>query len=184
MGPNHPEGAAVVAVVADEHVTDMRPVVATKVVIADADDEPRDAGIGRAVRLAKVSATCALIVEVDPQNLAFDEYDPFAPDDRWSGDLAGVDDESFRLTVGGYELIVVVACDARRILSAERRRRRRASTRAGRPGGRTAVMRTAAATDQLSWSSTRSRLATQSPSCVESASGAGAGAIAGRISIP
>lgn len=98
--------AAVVAAVAEEHVTDMRPLVATKALTADANDEPRDAGIGRAVRLAKVSATCALIVEVDPQNLSFDEYDPFVPDDRWSGDLAVVDDESFRLTVGGYELIV------------------------------------------------------------------------------
>jgi HrpA-like RNA helicase len=97
---------AVATTGAGEHVTDLRPPAASTAATADVGEAPSQVGSGRVVRFAKVSATCALIVEVDPENHTFDEFDPLAPDDRWNGEIAVLDDGSIRFTVASYELTV------------------------------------------------------------------------------
>ena len=90
----------------DEPVVDMRPTAAANAATADVDGATHEVRNGPVTRFAKVSETGAMIVEVDLQNLKFNEYDPFAPDDRWSGEVSVIDDESLKLMVRGHELIV------------------------------------------------------------------------------
>lgn len=56
------------------------------------------------IRLAKVSAHGVSIIELQERGLSFEEYEPSTPQDRWTGQLAILDDDSIQITVGDYVL--------------------------------------------------------------------------------
>lgn len=56
------------------------------------------------IRLAKISSYSAWICDVNPSDLTIAEYDPFDPEQRWTGRLRILDEERIEIVVGDYAL--------------------------------------------------------------------------------